>query len=369
MKFLCPAVNFPPPFLRLGSRLLLASVGLALGACSTQYRVVAVPEKTMAEESARTGGSLRWHKQRDGRMALDLKSFRTRPSVRIGVLNYSDRLGVPQLDARINGQSQRCVLDTGCAVPVAMDFYTARTLGLKLFPVSKINLTAQGAASEQIKCAFALADRFELAGIVDFRNMPTVILPRQYVYTRKVVGIPVVLRRIPLSLLGVSLFRGLSYLSFNSATKTVTFSTEQRFAPSPGADWVPMIWDGDQVYVQISVGRQNFKVRLDSGSSGAVDLPGSASVAGVSVRTVEPAISLDRVSVIHETLVNSVRLGTCVVPSVKVAQSPSGNGLLGYGLLRRYRFTLDFQRNVLWLEALEPARASMLRPQKIAVAR
>lgn len=170
--------------------------------------------------------------------------------------------------------------------------------------------------------------------------------------------------RTQVMILGVNALRGISYLTIDALRGTVLLGATEPYLPDDTLTFMttaPLHWVGELPAVDVSIdGRDPVPCLLDTGGdygmllprTQAIELdywkPGKGSLTtsrGVGGASLSASYLVKQARVGGETLVHIPSNTTLVGP-----EPGGGRVFLGNVMLRRYRLTFDFKRNVLWLE-------------------
>ncbi len=163
-----------------------------------------------------------------------------------------------------------------------------------------------------------------------------------------------------LNLLGLPTLARFSWFTLNQPAGTLTFATDAEF-PVPGpkrlAARVPLEFENMKLFVRLRVnGTNEVRAQVDTGNMAALminsrclaDL-GLTALAGRGMA--QNLVALGGEATFIRFVVPQIALGAATFPNIPVL---TGDGpfdvLLGNGLLRHYKTTFDFRRNILWLE-------------------
>jgi hypothetical protein len=159
---------------------VMASVAFAEGDYAEAARTGELLERALSEagdaEMAESVGRMR------GLAAL----LNGRPMQRVegsvvpaSTASHYDRVGLPRIEVRVNGQAQEAVVDTGANLSV-LSRETARRMGLEIAETeTRVSNGVQGTVGVRI----GVADRLEIAGTV-LRNVPFLIIDDEHLTFR-----------------------------------------------------------------------------------------------------------------------------------------------------------------------------------------
>lgn len=265
----------------------------------------------------------------------------------------SDLVAVP---VTVNGVAATALLDTG-AEWTAIDEAFARRLGLPLGARDSASGVAGSARGRRAPGVRVSVGDLGLAGIEAFVFD---LSPMERVTGRK---IPVVL--------GADAFRA-AVVEVDPAAHVVVFHDPARFAPPAGALRLPLARVGDSRAVEVAIeGRSPVRLLLDLGSAGTVLLlpaywrahlplegrPTSTTAGtGIGGTREEATCTVGSLEIAGVSLANvPVDLETD-----RPTRLPRGVfGLLGWAVLRRFHFFVDYPHDAVWLV---PDAAAMARP-------
>ena len=263
-------------------------------------------------------------------------AFRTGPES--GWLPLSSESGLLALPARVRGRPVQAIVDSGAQYS-AVDAGLAEALGLPAAtPIPMVAFGVSGAPSltRGVRLDADLG-AFAINGLraATFDLQPLSRLTRQ-----------------PFALLLGRDFLGAVVMEADLPRRRIAFFPPERWTPPPGARPVPARPQSGALMVEVRIeGRAPVEVMLDTGATGGLALSESAARAaglfdGRPLRT-SPSVTLGGVS--HDSLarVRQIAFAGETFDDLEVqiyqpaANAPVPPGLLGLGVLERFRLALD----------------------------
>ncbi len=259
--------------------------------------------------------------------------------------------GLPHLQAKINGHDVWLVPDTGSQISV-LEAETALRCGVRTIPEESAHIRLLGTSGVESALA-GIPDRTSI-GNWSWSNLPCVVR------THRSPGVPKSFfsRGEPFNILGMAAMHTMcSYVTFDYRRSEIVFGFRQLFLATGGSSSGPMTLDGGLPIVQAACQGRRWPLLLDTGSAAPVELnralgerlhlhgtalPYRAMQVGLGGEYARPAeLSVAGFS-------DFVFAGR-VFPRTIVMIVPD-QSKIGDGLLTNFRFTLDFQRKVIWLD-------------------
>lgn len=160
---------------------------------------------------------------------------------------------------------------------------------------------------------------------------------------------------------------GLDFLSalvlvVDPSKRTFQFAPSGAFKAPPGVRTISL--QNGKPQIEVTIGNEKALVNIDTGYNGQLDLTPAAWARMVSKdASTGTAISsgAEGQSYAKKTvLLPEIEIGSIKMTDVLVGESParSGDGVLGTGILGRFRFALDIKMGMLWLGSAPPPSAS-----------
>jgi predicted aspartyl protease len=255
-----------------------------------------------------------------------------------GWLPLSGESGLLALPARVSGRPVQAIVDSGAQYS-AVDAGLAEALGLPAAtPISMVAFGVSGAP--HLTRGVRLEADLGAFAINGLRAATLDLHPLSR------------LTRQPFSLLLGRDFLSAVVMEADLPRRRIAFFPPERWTPPPGAKPVPTRLKSGGLMVEVRVeGRAPVEVMLDTGATGALALSESAARAaglfdGRPVRT-SPSVTLGGVS--HDSLVRARQIAFAgetfddleVQIYKPAANAPVPPGLLGLGVLERFRLALD----------------------------
>jgi hypothetical protein len=264
---------------------------------------------------------------------------------------------VPVVVGSFNGRAGvRMLLDSGSNQSL-LGYKLARAGGVPIVENLKpVTAMGVGGAVENLPALVPVGT----IGALEFRNLPAFIAPE----TESLRMARGWFGSAPVMIVSVNTFRPLSYLTVDALGGTVSISANEPYLPAESAKFVtnvPLRWEGDLPVVDIAVdNRERLPCIVDTGGDYGLLLPrqqanefgywkpGSGRLDashGVGGAT------LDTGFVVRQTKLGGATLKEIPARTLLIGPELGGGKLLlGNVVLRRYRVTFDFRRNLLWLE-------------------
>ncbi|RBP44488.1 aspartyl protease [Roseimicrobium gellanilyticum] len=337
---------------KLSGHLLLLLLGLAVGGCaaSSHQRVSHGTLRTLqsrAVEASRLGVNLR-----DGE--LDVQVDHThggRPTVTVPMKWHH---GLPAMDGQINGRPVLLIMDTGSQGCLVLDADTAVRAKVDTLRHSPDRFRLEGAFGSEP--AIVGRAREVKVGAWNIQGLPCLIRTH-----RSLTGGGFFREQITLNIWGMALLhQACTYLTLDHKRDQITFGFDGSYQPQRGNEvWkVPLRFRHGLPYVQIGNGQAKWEALLDSGANSPLEITQEVAQRGnllASARTlpgqrfgvgVADGDALDTLQRVVVPKLFGLGLTMRDVPAFIVRDEPK----VGSGLLAHYRATIDFRRNLLWLE-------------------
>ncbi|RBP44486.1 aspartyl protease [Roseimicrobium gellanilyticum] len=263
--------------------------------------------------------------------------------------------GVPVIDAHLNGVTIPLIIDTGCQPTLMVDPESAVRASVLVVKPAQGSLVLEGTLGEED----ALLGRVQQLSLTDWRiEGPLCLIRSQQTYMAGLFQ----RRKLPLNLFGMALpLHACSYMTIDYPHERVVFGFHQHYQPVKNRHvWsVPMILRDGLPHVRLRHGGVRWEAVIDTGANPTM--------------TITPEIAQQCGAMSSLSQVDGYRLGIGVMSGLKdrdklqrvVLHRIQGLGpelshvpatianftpRVGSGLLRHYRVTLDFKRQLLWLE-------------------
>jgi hypothetical protein len=332
--------------------LLTILLALAVGGCtaSSHERVSHGTLRTLqgrAVEASRLGVNLRGGE-------LDVQVDHTHGNRSTVTVPMKWHHGLPAMDGRINDRSVLMIMDTGSQGCLVLDADTAVRAKVDTLQHSPDRFRLEGAFGSEP--AIVGRVRQVNVGTWSIRGLPCLIRTH-----RSLTGGGFWREQISLNIWGMALLhQACTYLTLDHKRDQITFGFEESYRPERGSEvWkVPLKFRHGLPYIQIGNDEAKWEALLDSGANSPLEITqevarranllGSARTLagqrfGVGVADGDSLNTLQRVVVPR---LFGLGLAMRDVPAFIVKDEPK----VGSGLLAHYRATIDFRRNLLWLE-------------------
>jgi predicted aspartyl protease len=263
---------------------------------------------------------------------------------------YETTNGLILFKASVAGREVWANLDTG-ATRTLIDIELARAAGLGLAPAKETINTPHGQVAMQ-----RLTDEVSILvpGQIETRHPGLAAV--DMTEASKIFG-----RKIEL-VIGQDFLKPLAIL-IDPSRKSFQFAPSGAFRPPPGAIEVSLLAE-QPPRIEVTVGEEKTIVTIDTGSMGNLALTSEAwkrivpknAATGTSISTGAEGQSHASPSVV----LPEIRIGSLTLHDVLVRESPKSSGeagLLGMGILGKFRLVLDIKQGKLWLGAAPPAAA------------
>ncbi len=264
------------------------------------------------------------------------------------------RYGLPAMDTGINGQTVSLIVDTGSEGCLVLDADTAVKAKVATLKHAPDRFHLDGTLGRE-PAILGSAQHIQ-AGAWVINNLPCLIRTHQ-----SVTGGAFRRRALALNIWGMALvLKSCSFLTLDYPAGTVTFGFESGFHPRKGSRvWqAPMRIRGGMPYVTLEHGGARWESLVDSGANGTLEIPRPVAERTGLMRNARMVVG-ERVGVGTSGAGSAVPLVKAYVPALKglgptlhevPAYVVDAGPKIGSGLLRLFRVTLDFRRNVIWLE-------------------
>jgi predicted aspartyl protease len=262
---------------------------------------------------------------------------------------------VPAIGVRLNGGRQEpFILDTGAMfnlVPAAV----ALRHKLDIADPGMLQMSAAGFGGAE-RVYWGRIGSLQ-AGKLTGTNVLTGL--RLQVHEHRILG-GLAVSRMHVNLLGLPTLARLSYFTLNHQAGTAEFASARQYPEPPGRKLVaqvPFTRIEDKLVVTVRInGTNELEAVLDTGATGGLML-NEKSLPRLGLEALARSGSGSRAFAIGGELTTRVftlpkiELGGTTFTGVRgESHAADFDAFLGYDLLRRYKATFDFRRNVLWLE-------------------
>ena len=263
--------------------------------------------------------------------------------------------GLPHVKMSVNGHEKFFILDTGSEHCV-FEADLAHACGIRIFDLSHHPVKVRGVAGSE-SALVGLPDRMEI-GSWRWHGSPCLVRTVR----NEVEGGGTRRHRVALNILGLDVIRMMcSWVTIDYPRGVVQFGFRSSFKPSASLNWsTPITWNGRLPYLRPGNGENRWSAMLDTGASTMLEFSEADA----------RRLGLDRQ--VSKVTVARVGIGDSgFAPEFQRLILPRLTGLgpeirrpdalivedrskIGTGLLQRFRTTIDFRRNLLWLE--DPGR-------------
>ena len=262
---------------------------------------------------------------------------------------------LPAIGVRLNGKRlEKFIIDTGAMVNVIQADVALKD-GVDIADPTKLKPTFNGIAGRETLYLGRIA-RIECG---KFTGMNIFTAIRLQSYEQRLFGF-VPISRMGFNLLGMSTLGRLSYFTINPNSRTVTFASEEEY-PEPAAKKlaarVPLEFTGRQLYARVRLNSTNeLRALVDTGNSTGLMIH-SRRLAELGLTNKSKAgnagdvVALGGEKTFATFTLPRMEMGYATFKNV-AAMSGSGDFdvLLGSGLFKKYKTTIDMRRKILWLE-------------------
>jgi predicted aspartyl protease len=260
------------------------------------------------------------------------------------------RYNVPAVPCTLNGSAVWMIVDTGSQVGL-LAAETAARVGVHPLPGGTGSAQLTGSHGAE-RANVGMIDRLAV-GAWSQADVPTVIRQRTAQrYSTDLLSPPVLI-----DVLSVQLLRRVcSYVTIDSST--VEFGFQQAFRPidaNRGA--VPLRFRRGLPYADLVIKGRRFECLVDTGTSAPLEL-NARDAADTGLRAKAGGASRLRIGIgegnrqaarVRTGILAQAQLGGASLRNVEAAIVPDSSKI-GFGLLRHFRTTFDFQHDRLWLE-------------------
>ena len=260
----------------------------------------------------------------------------------------------PYIPVGINGSRPTLLLlDTGAAIS-ALEARTAIDHKLPLLDATTLPVKVEGIGGQEVmRAGFG---EMSLGGW-RMKNHPWLV--RVHKTEMRMVG-SLLKESLPVNLLGISpLSSFASYLTIDYPGNHVEVGTTEPFTPRAGSQAIPLVFVNRLPYVRLSSGNVSWLALLDSGSSFGLEvsrdiaeklrlLESSVPVADDFQFGIGGKVDVQKADIRVAAMTNLDGLGERI-PKAAVAIRPD-RSLIGSYFLRHYRLTIDFKRQLLYLD-------------------
>lgn len=260
----------------------------------------------------------------------------------------------PAVLGELGGKKFLWILDTGCTVPVVMDAQSALEAGLKKIEGMSAKMKGSGGGHAE-----GMWGRFQTLTLGDKVTLgPGTASIALNDYWTTFAGM--FRKQLHIRMIGLPVLGAFSFVSFDKRSSEVTFSREGRYSPRAGAVAVPFTRANGSLWIEVEIGGRRVRALLDTGDSGSLFLSSSA-MEKIPAESLDPshrkpkhAMGVDGYWREEEGILREVALGGLPIKQVRYTTgSKHKESRLGWGLLSRGQWTLDFVRNRMWIEPSE----------------
>jgi predicted aspartyl protease len=262
--------------------------------------------------------------------------------------------GVPVIDAGVNHEAVPLILDTGCQPTLVIDSKAAAWTKVEVLKVARGTLVMEGILGNET----ASLGRVQRLNLSDWQIEGVPCLIRSH-HTSS--GASSLLQQIPVNLFGMALpLRACSYLTVDYPRGRAIFGFQKTYIPrSGGRVWnVPLIMRDGTPHVTLSYGGVKWEALVDTGTTAGLTItPQIAKRCGVMSSLTKTDVPVLGVGITNDA--RGPRVQRVTLPQLQglgpelrdlTVNVASYSPRIGSRLLSRYRMTLDFQRQCLWLE-------------------
>jgi predicted aspartyl protease len=153
-------------------------------------------------------------------------------------------------------------------------------------------------------------------------------------------------------------------LLIDPSRKSLQFAPSGVFRPPPGAMEIDVHGEKPP-RIEVTIGKEKAIVTLDTGYTGNLALTSEAWARivpkGASTGTSISSGADGRPHASQSTVLPEIQIGPLILKDVLVGESPTASeneGLMGMGILGKFRLVLDLKRGKLWLGASPPPASS-----------
>lgn len=258
------------------------------------------------------------------------------------------------MDAALNNEVVPLILDTGCQPALVVDQSAAAWMKVPVLRSAPGRLVLKGALGTET----ALLGRVQRLNLSGWRleDVPCLIRP-----PHTDAGAASLLQRMPMNLFGMALpLHACSYLTIDYPQGRAIFGFQKPYVPGRGKSaWhVPLIMRDGTPHVSLSCGGVTWEALVDTGTTAGVTItPQIVRRCGVTSSLTGTDMSILGVGAASSA--GSSRIRRAALPGIHglgpelqdlTVNVASYSPRVGSQLLSRYRVTLDFQRQRLWLE-------------------
>ncbi len=262
---------------------------------------------------------------------------------------------LPAVGVRLNGKRlEKFIIDTGAMVNVIQASVALKN-DVDIADPTKLNPTFNGIAGRETLYLGRIAH--VECGKLTGTNLFTAI--RLQSYEQRLFGF-VPISQMGFNLLGMSTLSRLSYFTINPDTRNVTFASAEDY-PEPSskklAARVPLEFTGRQLFARVRVNSTNeIRALVDTGNSAGLMI-NSRRLAELGLTTKSKAgsagdvVALGGEKTFATFTLPRMEMGYVTFKNVAAMSGPGDfDVLLGSGLFRKYKTTIDMRRKILWLE-------------------
>ncbi len=264
------------------------------------------------------------------------------------------RGGCPYVKARINGAAPSPVLvDTGASIG-ALEAKTAIRCKVTMLDPAVLPVSARGIAGEEsMRAGFA-----ELAlGDWRMKNTPWLVRTRKMQF--RATG-AMFAEGFSVDILGMNpLSTVCSFLTVDYRNSRLTLGTTEAYRPETGSLPIPLVIVDRLPHVRLKCGSASWLALLDTGSSFGIEIPKSVAKQLDVERISVPVLNDYQIGIGGQLDVQKAGIRVTKLPELEglgpvlrnqgVAIRPD-RALIGSHFLKDYRVTVDFKRNLLYLD-------------------
>jgi predicted aspartyl protease len=331
-------------------RLALVSLALLQTACDSPPRAyqasVAPGLMKQLESRSVTPEELNWNSA-DGRLSVPVRWN----APELVTTKLSLREGVPTVKVTVNGHERDFIIDTGSETGV-MEADMALACGLRTLATGSGRLTARGATGAE-PVIIGLPDRMEIGGW-NWSCIPCLVRTMR----SEMEGPGQRRHRVALNLIGIDVMRRMcAWVTLDFPRGQAQFGFRGSFQPSSPKVWnTPLAFNDRLPHVLVGEGGNRWAAMVDTGASTVAEINSSqARTLGLDARA--QMISVARVGLGSGD--SATEYGRLPIESLeglgpKLVHAEAllvpDRSKIGSGLLQKFRVTIDFKRNRLWLE-------------------
>jgi hypothetical protein len=267
----------------------------------------------------------------------------------------STELGIPTVQAEINGQPIPVILDTGNAFPLLLDAASAGELEIPTVKGARAKGTGIGG---NVDVLMARYHSLHLGG----RPVLAEGVAGVFLHSYRTTFAGVTVSETPLNLLGLPLLEQFSYVVVDGPQKEVRLGFKRAYQPPPQAVAIPFSIAEGRMWLTLHIAGKEVRAFFDTGCGSSLRLPGAV-VKGLPETALKSqnlhkrkamgvgGVEIEQVGQLRGAQVGMVR----IEPLEFDTSSASTEALLGWGPFKENRITIDFPRRKIWVEPKGPA--------------